>query len=851
MLSATASFALPNCPPDQTERYHNCFGTYTWTSGEKYVGEFRDDKTNGQGVRTYPNGNKYVGEEKDGKKDGQGTLTFANGDKYVGEFKDDKRNGQGTYTFADGEKYVGEFKDGKINGQGTYTFASGEKYVGEFRDDKTNGQGVRTYPNGSKYVGEEKDGKKDGQGTLTFANGEKYVGEFKDDKRNGQGFYIFKDGRADFCVYVDNKDSNCSGSNVYDVAPILTNNFRQLSEFKRKRIQSNLKLKGFYTSVVDGKWGRGTFSGLASYAVLNLKTVYINTTSSANDLLQSVLGTSLSNDNSCPTDTSAVWDNCIGTHIDNNGHKYVGHWKDDQQHGQGTVTFVTGNKYVGEWKDGKHHGQGTYTFADGENYVGEWKNSKNDGYGTYTWTNGNKYVGQWKDNEKHGQGTYIYADGTIKKGIWKDGELQNAQTSSEILKPACEGSYSTKWTRCIGTYTWTNGSKYVGEFIDGDFNGQGTFTFDNGDKYVGEWRDDKQNGQGTFTWPDGEKYVGEHKDDKRNGQGTYTWTNGNKYVGEFKDDKKNGQGTYTFASGTKYVGEYKDDKKNGQGTYTWTNGNKYVGEYKDGKRDGQGTLTFADGTIDEGIWKDGEFVSAQTSPEIVKTDDPNETREVASGTGFYVSNDGHIITNYHVIDGCMDMKVHTKGRVIPTLRIADDELNDLALLKISETPSHVFALSNDSPFPLQEIVVAGFPFGESYSSSLKFTQGIISSLTGIGNNYSEMQIDAALQPGNSGGPIIDEYGNIVGVAVAKLDAKYTLDNFGVIPENTNFGIKASAVKNLLEGNQVPLKTPNTELISKRDLSRLVTDGTVYLTCWMTSAQLEQMKSKKAMFENLK
>ena len=736
MLSATASFALPNCPSDQTERYHNCFGTYTWTNGNKYVGEFRDDKTNGQGVRTYPNGNKYVGEEKDGKKDGQGTLTFANGDKYVGEFKDDKRNGQGTFTFADGEKYVGEFKDGKINGQGTYTFASGEKYVGQWKDNE-----------------------KHGQGTLTFANGEKYVGEYKDDKRNGQGFYIFKDGRADFCVYVDNKHSNCSGSNVYDVAPILTNNFRQLSEFKRKRIQSNLKLKGFYTSVVDGKWGRGTFSGLASYAVLNLKTVYINTTSSANDLLQSVLGTSLSNDNSCPTDTSAVWDNCIGTHIDNNGHKYVGQWKDDQQHGQGTVTFVTGNKYVGEWKDGKHHGQGTYTFADGENYVGEWKNSKNDGYGTYTWTNGNKYVGQWKDNEKHGQGTLTFANG--------------------------------------------------------------------------------------------EKYVGEFKDDKRNGQGTYTWTNGNKYVGEYKDGKRDGQGTFTFASGTKYVGEYKDDKKNGQGTYTWTNGNKYVGEYKDGKRDGQGTLTFADGTIDEGIWKDGEFVSAQTSPEIVKTDDPNETREVASGTGFYVSNDGHIITNYHVIDGCMDMKVHTKGRVIPTLRIADDELNDLALLKISETPSHVFALSNDSPFPLQEIVVAGFPFGESYSSSLKFTQGIISSLTGIGNNYSEMQIDAALQPGNSGGPIIDEYGNIVGVAVAKLDAKYTLDNFGVIPENTNFGIKASAVKNLLEGNQVPLKTPNTELISKRDLSRLATDGTVYLTCWMTSAQLEQMKSKKAMFENLK
>ena len=372
----------------------------------------------------------------------------------------------------------------------------------------------------------------------------------------------------------------------------------------------------------------------------------------------------------------------------------------------------------------------------------------------------------------------------------------------------------------------------------------GTYTFADGDKYVGEYKDDKGNGQGTYTFANGDKYVGEYKDDKRNGQGTYTYANGDKYVGEYKDDKGNGQGTFTFGpntewAGDKYVGEYKDDKFNGRGTYTFASGNKYVGEFKDDKRNGQGTYTYADGTVEEGIWKDGEFQNSQAAPQITETENSNETREVASGTGFYVSNEGHIITNYHVIDGCMDMKVHTKGRIIPTLRIADDELNDLALLKISETPSHVFALSNDSPFPLQEIIVAGFPFGDRYSSTLKFTQGIVSSLAGIGDNYSEIQIDAALQQGNSGGPIIDEYGNIVAVAVAKLDAKYMFDNFGIIPENTNFGIKASAVKNLLEGNQVPLKTPNTELISKRDLSRLATDGTVYLTCWMTSAQLQQ------------
>ena len=198
------------------------------------------------------------------------------------------------------------------------------------------------------------------------------------------------------------------------------------------------------------------------------------------------------------------------------------------------------------------------------------------------------------------------------------------------------------------------------------------------------------------------------------------------------------------------------------------------------------------------------------------------------------------------------MKVHSKGEILRTVKIAEDELNDLALLKISGTPSHVFALSDKNPYPLQGfIVVAGFPFGDRVSSSLKFTVGIVSFLTGIGNNYSEIQIDAALQPGNSGGPIMDEFGNIIAVAVAKLDMKTIIKDYGVIPENTNFGIKTSAVKNLMDGNRVPFKSPNTEVISREELSRIATDGTVFLTCWMTMVQIEQMRTKKVLFSNLK
>ena len=134
---------------------------------------------------------------------------------------------------------------------------------------------------------------------------------------------------------------------------------------------------------------------------------------------------------------------------------------------------------------------------------------------------------------------------------------------------------------------------------------------------------------------------------------------------------------------------------------------------------------------------------------------------------------------------------------------------------------------------------------------LKFTQGIVSSIAGLGNDYSQIQIDAAIQPGNSGGPILDEYGNVVAVAVAKLSLKKILKDFGVVPENTNFGVKASAVRNLMEGNGVSFKSPNTEVISKRELSQVATDGTVYLTCWMTTAQIEQMRARKVLFEDLK
>jgi TonB family protein len=154
--------------------------------------------------------------------------------------------------------------------------------------------------------------------------------------------------------------------------------------------------------------------------------------------------------------------------------------------------------------------------------------------------------------------------------------------------PACQGSNIAVWSNCVGSATFNDGNRYVGEFKDGKLNGQGTYISTSGVKLVGEFKDSQLNGQGTVTHPNGEKTVGEFKDGKRNGQGTNTFASGNKYVGQFKDDAYNGQGTFTFASGDKYVGEWKDNRHNGQGTLYGSNGL----------------------VINQGIWTDGKLVDS-------------------------------------------------------------------------------------------------------------------------------------------------------------------------------------------------------------------------------------------------
>jgi S1-C subfamily serine protease len=131
----------------------------------------------------------------------------------------------------------------------------------------------------------------------------------------------------------------------------------------------------------------------------------------------------------------------------------------------------------------------------------------------------------------------------------------------------------------------------------------------------------------------------------------------------------------------------------------------------------------------------------------------------------------------------------------------------------------------------EDVLVAGYPYGELFSNSIKVTKGIVSSNKGMGDDRGQFQMDAAVQPGNSGGPIYDENGNIVGVAVAQLNKLKVAKAIGSLPENVNFGIKASTVRQFLTSAGLPTKWSNrTERKSTKELAQIAKNQTVMVVC---------------------
>ena len=203
-----------------------------------------------------------------------------------------------------------------------------------------------------------------------------------------------------------------------------------------------------------------------------------------------------------------------------------------------------------------------------------------------------------------------------------------------------------------------------------------------------------------------------------------------------------------------------------------------------------------------------------------------QTRQSGTGSGFFVSKLGHVITNAHVVKGCRKVTVGDSANKQVSAEVVNvDKSNDLALLKLSslemasaESKSLIQKLSivvvplaskgllrSDDVRLGEKVLVAGYPFGDIFSNTIKVTSGIVSATRGAGDDSGQFQLDAAVQPGNSGGPIYDSGGNIVGVVISQLDKMKMAKAIGSIPENVNFGIKASTVRQFLISSGLPSK----------------------------------------------
>ena len=239
-----------------------------------------------------------------------------------------------------------------------------------------------------------------------------------------------------------------------------------------------------------------------------------------------------------------------------------------------------------------------------------------------------------------------------------------------------------------------------------------------------------------------------------------------------------------------------------------------------------------DGLPSEGVRaKLEKVVAARAAASAPK---PKEKALAATGTGFYISPDT-IVTNFHVVNGCAELRLHKSGGDLGTAQVlATSRADDLAALRTAASAKSFLRLRIGAPIKAAEpVLVFGYPLAEALSSAGNTTVGNVTALAGLGDDSRYIQISAAVQPGNSGGPAIDEAGRLMGVVVAKLNALAIARLTGDIPQNVNFAIKVGTLASFLEAHGLgytPADVAARELTLTQRAERAEASS-VQVACW--------------------
>jgi S1-C subfamily serine protease len=208
-------------------------------------------------------------------------------------------------------------------------------------------------------------------------------------------------------------------------------------------------------------------------------------------------------------------------------------------------------------------------------------------------------------------------------------------------------------------------------------------------------------------------------------------------------------------------------------------------------------------------------------------------RAVSSGTGFVVAV-RRIMTNHHVIEGCAEVAARLPdGQEVPTRVLASDATRDLALLSTEAEAGPILPFRSADTYRRGEgVVTYGFPLAGLLSSGPTLTTGEVSALAGLADNQRHLQISAPVQPGNSGGPLLDMRGQVIGVVVSKLNAGQIARQTGDIPQNVNFAVKhTEALEFLREQNVDVTQGAATEAPRAADaVGEVAHPSTLFLRC---------------------
>ena len=203
-------------------------------------------------------------------------------------------------------------------------------------------------------------------------------------------------------------------------------------------------------------------------------------------------------------------------------------------------------------------------------------------------------------------------------------------------------------------------------------------------------------------------------------------------------------------------------------------------------------------------------------------------RLMGNGTGFFITEDGLLVTNYHVVEHGASFTVKVEsGKELPAELVKLNRANDLALLKVKGDFSPLPVRNSNESELGDPVLTMGFPAINVQGREPKLTEGMISSLKGMRDDKRFFQISVPVQPGNSGGALVDEFGNVVGVVTARLNDEAV----GFVAQNVNYAVKSSVLISFLKN--VPdlsakLHNPfgKNDKRTKRDVIRAVKEAKV-------------------------